>query len=435
MSDDLTVGAWLPNGWERGFTDEEKSLIAESDLDLLLVPENHDQWDNREQWKRTADELGVALYVGLEDGDWIRGVFYDPATATDFTYTKHSTAGKLALEQDSWDPETALKTTDFRGTTVGTTICHDQYLAPFMGYEGLAGASLLVNISARPVVPKKWGEVLQARAIENSAYVVCTMHGAEQDGTVKRGNKGHVFAFDPFGDPLSLTELRTDEERGLFETTSDNIYTFAIDRARSSAAQRTLTKQQERPPITRIQNSTSESAELSDPRFSVQGDYTGLHITFGDESATITNMESQEFALGDEELYLVAVEAEAILEPERLYREVLAVPGIENKRLVILNHWPEIDSEYHQNVIEPVLRARCVEWASPALSIAPDHSSAYQVWYAKNSSCMIPDDDGKFQFFLHAARGVSSALDPVDHNSDSLIEVAKACETRRADSD
>lgn len=428
MSNDLTVGAWLPNDWGRGFTDEEKTNIIESDLDLLLVPENHDQWDNRGQWKRTADDLDVALYVGLEDDGWIRGIFYDPATDTEFTYTKHSTAGKLAFEQDNWNPETALKTTDFRGAMVGTTICHDQYLAPFMRYEGLVGASLLVNLSARPVVPKKWGEVLQTRAIENSAYVVCTMHGAERDGTVKQGNKGHVFAFDPFGDPLTLTELRTGEERKLFESTADNIYTFAVDTDRSAAAQRTLTEQQERPPITRIQNSTSESTTLSEPRFSIQGDYSGLRITYEGESVDITDFESQGFTLGEEEFYLATIEAEEILKPERLYLDVLEVPEIEDKRLLTLNHWPELNSDYHRNVVEPVLRARCVEWASPAVSIAPNHMSAYQAWYAKNTSRMLPDEQGRFQFYLYAARGVSSALDPVDYCTESMLRVVDACE-------
>ncbi|MFC4987151.1 carbon-nitrogen hydrolase family protein [Saliphagus infecundisoli] len=435
MTDPIHVGAWLPKHWHRKFTDEERTQIAESDLDLLLVPENHDHWKNRDHWKQTADELDVALYAGFDDGDWIRGIFYDPATDTDFTYTKHSSAGKLALELDDWHPEDALKTTEFRGTTVGTTICHDQYFSPFMGYEGLAGASLLLNVSATPVVAKKWGEVLQARAIENGAYVVCTTHGSGPDGTVKRGNKAHVFAFDPFGDPIILTELGTDGKRDLVETTPDNIYTVSVDPARTSKARQTLTNQYDRPSITRIQDSTSESVSLSEPRVSVQADYNGLRITYESDSIDIGNFESQPFTLADEDFYLAAIESDEILKPERLYQEILSVPDIESKRLLLLNHWSDLAPHYHQNVVEPVLRARCVEWASPAITVAPDHSSAYQVWYAKNTSRMNPDENGHFRLFLYAARGLSSALEPVNHETEKMKQIASACEQRRTGSD
>jgi hypothetical protein len=431
MNDAVTVGAWLPKEWGRTFTDEEETLLADSDIDLLLVPENHDQWANRDRWERIADNLDIALYGGFKDGDWIRGVFYDPTTNIDLTYTKHSTAEKISLERDDWTPEKELKTTDFRGTTVGTTICHDQYLSPFMGYEGLVGADVLVNLSARPVVPKKWGEVLQARAIENGAYVMCTMHGAERDGTITQGNKGHVFAFDPFGDPISLTELRTGIERTLFDTTPNNIYTFRTDPDMASRARQTFTNQQERPTINRIQKSTSESASLTEPRFSVEGAYDGLRLAYEDDSVAIPEFQSQSFTLGDEDFYLAAVDGEEILNPERLYNEILSVPDIENKRLLLLNHWSTLDSQYYRNVIEPVLRARCVEWASPAVTVAPDRISAYQVWYTKNTSRMLPDNDGRFQFYLYAARGVSSALDPVNHETKRMLQLATACEERR----
>ena len=435
MTDNLQIGAWLPNEWGRTFTENEKSLIADSEIDLLLVPENHDQWANRRRWKQLADDLDVALYAGFEDGEWIRGIFYDPTTETDFTYTKHSTAGRLALEQDDWNPTTALRTTEFRGTTVGTTICHDQYISPFMGYESLVGASLLVNLSARPVVPKKWGEVLQARAIENGAYVVCTMHGTEPDGSTKQGNKAHVFAFDPFGEPLRLTELATGDRRGVFETTPDNIYTFEADQKQAVEARRTLTDQEARPSITRIQDSTSESGTLSDPWVGVKADYPHLRITYNGDSIEIVEFESQSITLKDEMFYLAAIEGKDILKPEQLYRDLLQVTDIENKRILLFNHWSDLNSQYHRNVVEPVLRARCVEWASPAILVAPEIESAYQAWYAKNTSRMLPDSDGQYRFYLYAARGVSSAFEPVHHETEKLAHLASVCESQRIESD
>lgn len=434
MTDPLQVGAWLPKEWDRHFTDEEKGLVAESDIDLLLIPENHDKWENRDEWKQVSNELGVALYAGFEDGDWIRGIFYDPLTGTDLTYTKHSSAGKLALEQEDWQPEDSLHTLDFRGITVGTTICHDHYFSMFMGYEGMSGASLLVNLSATPVQRKKWGEVLQARAIENCAYTVCTMHGTSSDGSSGRGH-GHVFAFDPFGEQLSLTELKTKIERTLWETTPDNIYTFQVNPDKAMRARQSLTNQRNRPEITRIQNSTSDSATLSEPWMSVQGDYDGLRISYEDDSIDISVFESRSFSLEDEDFYLAVVEGENILNPEQLYSDILSVQDIENKRLLLLNHWSDLNSEYHRNVVEPVLRARCVEWTCPAVLVAPGIQSAYQVWYAKNSSRMIPDSEGRYKFFLYAARGVSKAFEPVHHETKKLNRLASVLEERRAKRD
>lgn len=432
MTEDLCVGAWLPNEWRQDLTKREKTLIATSEIDLLLVPENHDQWANREQWKQIADELAIAIYAGFEDGDWIRGLFYDPTTETTFTYTKHSSARRLALERDDWNPATALRTTDLRGTTIGTTICHDQYFAPLMGYERLAGSSVLLNISGTPVKRKKWGEVLQARAIENGAYVVCTMHGTGQDGSINRGNHPHVFAYDPYGDPLRLTELKTNTERELFETTPNNIYTFHVDPTIISEARETLTQQHNRPAIRRIQESASESSSVSEPRFSVQVDDDTLQISYGAETINVSEFTSQSFSLGEEEFYLAVIEGEEILKPERVYRVVLSVPEVERKRILLLNPWPELNERYHRNVVEPVLRARCVEWASPAVVVAPTHTSAYQVWYAKNTSRMIPDENGQFQFYLYAARGISSAFEPVHHETEKLLHLTSACEEQRA---
>lgn len=170
---------------------------------------------------------------------------------------------------------------------------------------------------------------------------------------------------------------------------------------------------------------------MSESRFSVQGDDDTLQISYGAETVEVSKFTSQSFSLGEEQFYLAVIEGEDILKPERVYRVVLSVPEIERKRILILNPWSELDDRYHRNVVEPVLRARCVEWASPAVVVAPNHKSAYQVWYAKNTSRMIPDENGQFQFYLYAARGISSALDPVHHETEKLLHLASACEEQR----
>lgn len=432
MTESIEIGAWLPDDWGRTFDAEEEAQIRESNIDLLLVPENHDHWKRRDRWKRIARDLGVAIYVGLEDGPWVRGLFFDPVTDADFTYTKHSTAEKINLSREEWSPEEELKTTQFRGATVGTTICHDMYLSPFMGFEALSGASLLVNLSARPVVPKKWGEVLQARAIENGAYVVCTMHGTAPDGSTSKGSSAHVFAFDPFGEPIELQELETGDRRSIFETTPTNFYTFEMSSGKVEKARDTLECPGERPTITRIQDSTSESETVAEPRFSVQTSIDDIRIGYGEDDVHLNGFDSQAIELEDEGFYLVSVEGADILKPEQLYRDLLDQDDIGEKRLLIFNHWSELDPEYFEHVVEPVLRARCVEWASPAIAVSPDTTRAYQVWYAKNSSRMVPDESGRFQFYLYAARGVSSAFDPIQHEVKKMGTVASKCHSLRS---
>jgi hypothetical protein len=430
MTEDLQIGAWLPDEWGRTFIDSEESLIADSEIDLLLVPENHDKWANRKQWKQLADDLDIAIYAGFKDGDWIRGVFYDPTTGTDFTYTKHSTANKLNLEREGWTPESELKTSEFRTTIIGTTICHDHYFSPFMGFEGAMGASLLVNLSARPVQRKKWGEVLQARAIENSAYVVCTMHGTERDGSSGGGN-AHVFAFDPFGDQLALTEFVTGENRQLFDTKPDNIYTFTANPATATEAKRSLTDQTNRPAIQRIKTNVYDKPGTSETTVDVRVRDTNLELTYRGHTATIAGDTSRSVDLADEQFYIAAIEGPDLFEPERLYTDLLSVERIEDKTILIHNRWSDLQTHYIENVVEPVLRARTVEWASPTLLTSPTESRGYQAWYTKSTHQVPPDDDGRFNFDVRWATGVETALDPVNNRYDEMREVATGCRNRR----
>lgn len=426
MTNGPQIGAWLPDEWGRHFTDTERERIIKSGIDLLLVPENHDQWANRGEWKQVADELGVALYAGFEDGDWIRGILYDPESGLNRTYTKHSTAGKIALEQDDWNPEEALRPIEFRGATVGTTICHDHYFSPFMRYEGLTGSSVLLNLSARPVQRKKWGEVLQARAIENGAYVVCTMHGTEPDGSSGGGN-AHVFAFDPFGDQITLTELGTSEERQLFETRADNIYTFTADQSEATRARQTLTAQQNRPTIQRIKTNVYDKTGSGDSKIDVQVTGAELELNYSGESTQIDGRTSRAFCLGQEQFYLASLDSEQIFEPEELYTDLLSVDDIEDKTVLIHNHWSELTTQYVENVVEPILRARTVEWASPTLLTSPTESRGYQAWYTKSTHRVPTDEEDQFNFDVRWATGVGSALTPVNNRYDKMREIANLC--------
>lgn len=431
--DRLTVGAWLPADWRRPLTFDDRRLVESSDVDLLLIPENHDTWANRAAWKEAADEMETVIYAGFKDGGWTLGLFYDPGVGTERVYTKHSTSERIALEREDWTPKEYLHTLVIDGIRVGTTICHDHYLSPFMRYEGLTGADALLNLSASPVVRRKWGEILQARAIENAAFVFCTMHGLEIDGTEPGTNKGHVFAFDPFGDQLQLTELGADRERSPFETEADRIYTADVDPSLVREAARTLDRHAERPSIERVRENEFGAPKPTNTTLDVRVTDGRVRLRYSDDMIEIPVGESKAFRLGDERFYLVSVETENVLRPELLYETILSVPDIEDRRIIIQNHWNRLEELYLESVVEPILRARCVEWCSPALITSEDRSRAYQLANKHKDTHRIPRDaDGHFNFELKRAFGISSAFKPVDQMRESLKTVADECMARDA---
>lgn len=427
----LTVGAWLPADWRRPLSIDELELVASSGVELLLIPENHDTWANRGAWKDAADEMETAIYAGFEDGGWTLGLFYDPKDGTEQIYTKHCTSERIALDRDDWTPEKYLHTLTLNDVQVGTTICHDHYLSPFMRFEAVNGADVLLNLSASPVVRRKWGEVLQARAIENAAFVVCTMHGREADGSESRTNKGHVFAFDPFGDQLQMTELGTGRECSPFETRPDHIYTMDIDPLVVREAEQSLSRQEERPAISRIRANEYSAPKPTKTTLDVRTKGERIELAYSGDRTERAIGESGAIQLNDEYFYLVSLEAEEVLRPELLYESLLDVPDIEDRRILIHNHWDRLTKRYLDSVIEPVLRARCVEWCSPSLVTAGARSRAYQLANKHKDTHRIPrDSDGCFNFEINRAFGISSALKPVDGRDNPLQMISTKCTSR-----
>lgn len=425
----LTLGAWLPADWYRPLTADEKASVEQSDIDVLLVPENHDTWANRDSWKRAAEEMNTAIYAGFEDDGWTLGLFYDPATEDETVYTKHSSSEDIALQRDDWAPEDYLPTIDIAGIRVGPTICHDHYFSPLMRYQALNDAAALLNLSASPVVRRKWGEVLQARAIENGAYVICTMHGLNRDGTDSQTNKGHVFAFDPFGDPIAMTELRTGRLRKPFETEQNNIYLFTVDPVRAAEAQETLGDQDHRTAITRTRANVYDSPISTETTLDVRVSADQLYLRYAGDQATVAIDDSATIELGPETVTVVALTGKEVFQPERLYA-LLDVADIEDHRLLIHNHWDQLTTSYLENTVEPVLRARCVEWCSPALVTAPDLTRAYQLANKhKDTHELPPTEDARYPFEIPRAFGVTSTLKPVQGQRDSLQDLAMACST------
>lgn len=81
--------------------------------------------------------------------------------------------------------------------SIGISICYDLFFPEFQRRQALAGADLLLNISASPVTSQRFFEaLLPARAIENASFVAYTNLVGPQDGIVFWGG---AQAWDPRG--------------------------------------------------------------------------------------------------------------------------------------------------------------------------------------------------------------------------------------------
>jgi predicted amidohydrolase len=86
---------------------------------------------------------------------------------------------------------------------VGISICYDLFFPEFQRRQALAGADLLLNISASPITSQRFFEALfPARAIENASFVAYTNLVGPQDGIVFWGG---AQAWNPRGQRMATS--------------------------------------------------------------------------------------------------------------------------------------------------------------------------------------------------------------------------------------
>ncbi|MFW6172376.1 MAG: nitrilase-related carbon-nitrogen hydrolase [Elusimicrobiota bacterium] len=433
MCEHYHVGAWLPEKWESIFTEKEKELIKKSKIDLLLIPEEHEEWDERNKWKNIAEDIETSIFAGFRDDEWTKGLYYDPESGEEDYYIKHSSSEKIALEKSDWDPKKSLKTIPFRDFSVGTTICHDHYFSPFMAFQVINGASLLVNLSGEPVVREKWGEVLQARAIENSAYVICTMHGTKKDGTnPSKNTNGHVFAFNPYGERIKPTEIESGKKVKYKDTKRGNIYTIPVVPEEAKKAKNKLKSQGPRPDIQPIRDYEVENPETTETTLSVEIINDKTRLSYSDESTSISINSSKKFELGDKRFYLVTIKDQELFEPEKLYLELLSISDKKEINIIIHSHWSNLSNHYLKNVVEPILRSRSVEWACPVFLTSPRYSRCYEVTKTKLSRRILLSNQERYNLNLCLAKNVKSVMKSVHNKYDEMKYIAELCRKKRA---
>jgi predicted amidohydrolase len=86
---------------------------------------------------------------------------------------------------------------------VGVSICYDLFFPEFQRRQALAGADLLLNISASPITSQRFFEALfPARAIENASFVAYANLVGPQDGIVFWGG---AQAWNPRGTRMAAS--------------------------------------------------------------------------------------------------------------------------------------------------------------------------------------------------------------------------------------
>ncbi|HUR62541.1 MAG TPA: carbon-nitrogen hydrolase family protein [Candidatus Thermoplasmatota archaeon] len=120
---------------------------------------------------------------------------YDKRSLATFTTFQESLFFKPGRESPVWQTELG---------DLGINICYDLFFPEANRRQALAGADLLLNISASPTTSQRFFEaLLPARAIENACFSAYTNLVGAQDGIVFWGG---AQAYGPRGDRLGRLE-------------------------------------------------------------------------------------------------------------------------------------------------------------------------------------------------------------------------------------
>lgn len=120
---------------------------------------------------------------------------YDKRALATFTTFQEGLFFRPGRESKVWDTKLGA---------IGINICYDLFFPEFNRRQALAGADLLLNISASPTTSQRFFEaLLPARAIENASFTAYTNLTGPQDGIVFWGG---AQAYGPRGERLGRLE-------------------------------------------------------------------------------------------------------------------------------------------------------------------------------------------------------------------------------------
>jgi predicted amidohydrolase len=157
--------------------------------------------------KRVAATTGTPIVVGAPVGSALRAGEVANAAVVVRPDGSVTTQVKRYLpnfgpfeEGLAFSPTDTSQPVAAAGRSLGLEICYDVFFPEVARDLALAGADLLINISASPVTSRPLFErLLPARAVENGWPVVYVNRVGVEDGIVFGGGSG---AWDPRGEPI-----------------------------------------------------------------------------------------------------------------------------------------------------------------------------------------------------------------------------------------
>ena len=168
--------------WE----DEVKRFAIQKNADLIVFPEGYIyncKLNNAvSEVCKLSKRMEVAVLSGVESKEGYQvAIFYNPkhedVETEKHIYIKHSSAGKLAYEFESYKGrfDQMFKPIIFRGRKIGVMICHDMFF-PLITHNLIKnGAEILVDLTGGNVISQKWCNIIKARSLEIRGPFLCTM--------------------------------------------------------------------------------------------------------------------------------------------------------------------------------------------------------------------------------------------------------------------
>jgi predicted amidohydrolase len=173
---------------------------------LAVGPEATDP--TREALGRLARESGTAIVVGApvrsadRHGEVQNAALVAAPDGTFQLQVKRYLPNFGPFEEGlAFSPTDTSRPVALAGHRIGLEICYDAFFPEVTRDLALAGAELLVNISASPVTSRALFEkLLPARAVENGVPFVYVNRVGVEDGFVFGGGSG---VWDPRGEPVA----------------------------------------------------------------------------------------------------------------------------------------------------------------------------------------------------------------------------------------
>jgi predicted amidohydrolase len=172
----------------------------------LALREGDPAWRGvQEIAERTGATIAIGAPLGSRDrpGEVENAVLVVRPDGSHATQTKRYLPTYGPFEEGSvFTPTDHSAPADVGGQRIGFQICYDAFFPEVSRQLAMAGAMLLVVISASPVTSRRLFEkVLPARAVENAVPLVYVNRVGVEDGVVFGGGS---VAFDARGEPIPV---------------------------------------------------------------------------------------------------------------------------------------------------------------------------------------------------------------------------------------